>query len=87
MSYACSYEVPATIDMYREVLRRDSSNAQAKNGLSQIAAYYEKAARAALNNGLYTATDEFIDKGLRADPGNQNLASMKGELAKKEKGG
>jgi serine/threonine-protein kinase PpkA len=75
------------IDMYREVLRRDSSNAQAKNGLGQIAAYYEKAARDALRNGLFTATDEFIDKGLRAEPNNQNLTSLKTELAKKEQGG
>ncbi len=75
------------IDMYREVLRRESSNAQAKNGLAQIAGYYEKAARDALKNGLFTATDEFIDKGLRADPNNQNLVSLKVELVKKEKGG
>jgi len=75
------------IDMYHEVLRRDSSNAQAKNGLTQIGAYYEQAARTALNQGLFTATDEFIDKGLRADPSNQSLVSLKGELAKKEKGG
>ena len=75
------------IDMYREALRRDSSNAQAKRGLAQIATYYEQAARTALNQGLFTATDEFIDKGLRADPGNQNLASLKAELAKKEQGG
>jgi serine/threonine-protein kinase PpkA len=75
------------IDMYREVLRRDSSNAQAKNGLAKIASYYEQAARDALKNGLFTATDEFIDKGLRADPGNENLAGLKVELAKKEQGG
>ena len=75
------------IDMYREVLRRDSSNAQAKTGLTQIGVYYEQAARTALKQGLFTATDEFIDKGLRADPGNQNLASLKAELAKKEQGG
>ncbi len=75
------------IDMYREALRRDSSNAQAKRGLAQIATYYEQAARTALNQGLFTATDEFIDKGLRADPNNQNLVSLKVELAKKEQGG
>ncbi len=75
------------IDMYREALRRDSSNAQAKAGLAKIASYYEQAARDALKNGLFTATDEFIDKGLRADPANQNLAALKVELAKKEQGG
>jgi len=75
------------IDMYREVLRRDSSNAAAKQGLAQIAGYYEQAARDALKQGLYTATDEFIDKGLRADPNSENLAKLKTELASKEKGG
>ena len=75
------------IDMYREALRRDSSNAQAKAGLAKIASYYEQAARDALKNGLFTATDEFIDKGMRADPANQNLAALKVELAKKEQGG
>jgi hypothetical protein len=72
------------IDMYREILRRDSSNAAAKQGLSQIAGYYEQAARDALKQGLYTATDEFIDKGLRADPNSENLAKLKTDLAKKE---
>jgi hypothetical protein len=75
------------IDMYREVLRRDSSNAVAKQGLAQIAGYYEQAARDALKQGLYTATDEFIDKGLRADPNSENLAKLKTELASKEKSG
>ena len=75
------------IDMYQEVLRRDSSNAQAKQGLAKIATYYEHAANEALKNGLYTATDEFIDKGLRADPRDENLAKLKTDLAKKEKGG
>lgn len=75
------------IDMYREVLRRDSSNADAKKGLAQIAGYYEQAARDALKQGLFTATDEFIDKGLRADPNSENLAKLKTELAAKEKSG
>ena len=75
------------IDMYHEVLRRDSSNAAAKQGLAQIAGYYEQAARDALKQGLYTATDEFIDKGLRADPNSENLAKLKIELASKEKSG
>jgi serine/threonine-protein kinase PpkA len=75
------------IDVYREVLRRDSSNAQAKSGLAKIAAYYEQAARDALRNGLFTATDEFIDKGLRADPNNQTLVGLRAELVKKEQGG
>jgi serine/threonine-protein kinase PpkA len=75
------------IDMYREVLRRDSSNSDAKQGLAQIAGYYEQAAHDALKQGLYTATDEFIDKGLRADPASENLAKLKTELAKKEQGG
>jgi len=75
------------IDMFQEVLRRDSSNAQARQGLAKIAAYYEQAARDALKNGLYTATDEFIDKGLRADPRDENLAKLKTQLAQKEKGG
>ncbi len=75
------------IDMYREILRRDTSNADAKQGLSQIAGYYEQAARDALKQGLYTATDEFIDKGLRADPTSENLAKLKADLAKKEQGG
>lgn len=75
------------IDMYREVIRRDSSNADAKQGLTQIAGYYEQAAHDALKQGLYTATDEFIDKGLRADPNSENLAKLKTDLAKKEQGG
>jgi serine/threonine-protein kinase PpkA len=75
------------ISQYNEVLRRDPGNARATQGLSQIAAFFGQAARGALNNGLDTATDDFIEKGLRADPKNAGLLKLKAELAKAKKGG
>jgi serine/threonine protein kinase len=74
------------IDMFHEVLKRDSANAQAAQGLAQVGVFFEQAARGALKNGLYTATDEFIEKGLRADPNNAGLQKLKTELAKAEQG-
>jgi serine/threonine protein kinase len=75
------------IDLFREALRRDPGNERASRGLATVAAFYEKAARGALRNGLYTATDEFIQKGLRADPNQAGLLQLKTELAKAERGG
>ncbi len=75
------------IDLFREALRRDAGNTRAQQGLAAVAAFYEQAARGALRNGLYTATDEFIQKGLRADPNHGGLLKLKTELAKSERQG
>lgn len=82
-------EFPAgdnAIDLFLEAVKREPGNARATQGLAQVAAYYENGARAALKNGLYTATDEFIQHGLRADPKNAGLLKLKAELAKAEQG-
>ena len=70
------------IDMFQEVIRRDSGNTKATQGLAQIATYYLQAADSAHKRGLNTATDDFIDKGLRADPNNASLLKLKEQLAK-----
>ncbi len=74
------------IDLFLEATKREPGNATATQGLAQIAAFYEQAAGGALKNGLYTATDEFIQKGLRADPKNAGLLKLQADLAKAEKG-
>ena len=70
------------IDFFHEVLRREAGNVRATQGLAKIAAFYESSARSALKNGLDTATDEFIDDGLLADPNHAGLLKLKAELAK-----
>lgn len=72
------------IDMFQEVNRRDPGNAKAIQGLTQIATYYLHAADSAHQRGLNTATDDFVDKGLRADPNNAQLLKLKEQLAKDE---
>lgn len=74
-------------DLFMEALKREGGNARATKGLAQIAVFFEQAADGALKNGLYTATDEFIQKGLRADPKNVGLLKLKAELAKTQQGG
>jgi hypothetical protein len=89
-NYGEKLDFPAgenAIDMYQEALRRDPGNARAAKGLEQIAGFFEQAATGALRNGLYTATDEFIGKGLRADPKNAALLKLKADLAKAEQNG
>ena len=75
------------IDLFHEALRREPGNPQATQGLAQIASFYESGARFALQQGLYTGTDELIEKGLRADPNSAGLQKLKTELAKAQKGG
>ncbi|MBS0569158.1 MAG: serine/threonine protein kinase [Proteobacteria bacterium] len=73
-------------DLFLEARKRDPENGRAAKGLEQIAAFFVNAANSALKNGLYTATDEFIKKGLRADPKNAALLKLKSQLAKAEAG-
>jgi len=68
------------IDLFREVLRREPGNAAATQGLTRIAAFYERGARSALQRGLDTGADELIEKGLRAAPGDAALLKLKAEL-------
>ncbi len=89
-NYGEKLDFPAgdnAIDIYQEVLQRDPGNDRATKGLAQISAFFEQAASGALRNGLYTATDEFIGKGLRADPKSPALLKLKTDLAKAEQGG
>ena len=69
------------IDLFREVLRREPGNAAATQGLTRIAAFYERGARSALDRGLNTGADELIEKGLRAAPTNEGLLKLQKELA------
>jgi serine/threonine-protein kinase PpkA len=75
------------IDLFHEALKREPGNQQAAQGLAQIASFYESGARFALQQGLYTGTDELIEKGLRADPNSAGLQKLRTELAKAQKGG
>jgi len=68
------------IDLFREVLRREPGNAAATQGLTRIAAFYERGARSALQRGLDTGADELIEKGLRAAPGDAALLKLRAEL-------
>ncbi|MEO8803106.1 MAG: protein kinase [Rudaea sp.] len=72
------------IDVFQEVVRREPGNEKANQGLAQISTYYLNAAQSALKRGLNTATDDFVDKGLRADPKNAELLKLKAQLAKSE---
>jgi len=76
------------IDVYQEVIRRDPTNARAMKGLSEVAAFYERGARLALEHGSDpTGTAELVEKGLRADPKNAALLKLKQDLAKAQQGG
>lgn len=74
------------IDMFQEVVRREPENAKANQALAQISAYYLSAAQSTLKRGLNTATDDFVEKGLRADPKNAELLKLKAQLVKSGQG-
>ena len=74
------------IDLFREALKRDPGNAQARQGLQRIAEFYANGAQSALKNGLYTGADVLVESGLRADPKNAALLQLKAQLAKAEGG-
>jgi serine/threonine-protein kinase PpkA len=88
--YGEKLDLPAgdnAIDLFQEALKREPGNARAAKGLAQIAAFYGQGARTAFKNGLYTGTEELVEKGLRAEPGNAELLKLKADVAKAEQGG
>jgi serine/threonine-protein kinase PpkA len=88
--YGDKLDFPAgdnAIDLFHEALKRDTGNARATKGLAQIATFYQQGARTAFDHGLYTGTEELLEKGLRADPNNAQLLKLKADLAKAEQGG
>ena len=88
--YGDKLDFPAgdnAIDLFREALKREPGNTRATKGLVQIATFYQQGARTAFDHGLYTGTEELLEKGLRADPKNAQLLKLKADLAKAEQGG
>jgi serine/threonine-protein kinase PpkA len=88
--YGDKLDFPAgdnAIDLFHEALKREPGNVRATKGLAQIAAFYQQGARTAFDHGLYTGTEELLEKGLRADPKNAQLLKLKADLAKAEQGG
>ncbi len=74
---------------YREVLALDSDNAEARAGLAQIAAEYEKLAQARRDNGALQESLLPIEKGLEVMPDHAGLLALRqdvrAELAEQEK--
>lgn len=72
-------------DMFQEALKRDPGNQRATQGIAREVAFYVEYARLQIRNGYYSAAENLIDNGLRADPKNQELLQLKQSVVKARK--
>lgn len=75
-------EPPGTnaMEAYQRVLELDANNAEARQGLTDIADTYEKLARESLVNGNSEESKTLVTEGLKADPEHPGLAQLRDQI-------
>jgi hypothetical protein len=75
-------EPPGTnaLEAYQRVLELDANNAEARQGLTDIAGTYEELARESLVKGDSEETKTLVTEGLRADPEHPGLAQLRDQI-------
>ena len=67
---------------YKKVLKLDPGNQEAQNGLKEIVAFYLRRAVSYNEEGSYGLSLDFIYRGLKVEPQNTELLSLKGQVLK-----
>lgn len=75
------------VDLYRKVLSIEPGNAQAQRGLSQVAAYYLKSAKALCDRVIWSQCRNLAADGLKAEPDNTELKALMEHAEKQALGG
>lgn len=65
---------------YNAVLSLDPGNAEALDGIQQIANRYVALTHLAIDRGRYSSAQTYIDRGLTVVPGHPGLSMLQGEL-------
>jgi len=73
----------SAVDLYRKVLEIEPGNARAREGLSEVAAFYQRSAQAMCDRTLWTNCRTLASDGLKADPDSEALKALR-DLAEKE---
>ena len=68
------------LEAYRKVLELDATNADALQGIGNIAASYEALAQERLSEGDIDESKLLVAQGLAADPENSELKQLKKQL-------
>ena len=68
------------LEAYKKVLEIDATNADALQGIGNIAASYEALARERLEEGDIDESKLLVTQGLTADPENSGLTQLKKQL-------
>jgi tetratricopeptide (TPR) repeat protein len=68
------------MDAYNQILEIDPYNSKAKQGLQDIANYYEQRAKELLQQGNLDVTKKHIERGLLAYPSDPELLQLKKKL-------
>lgn len=69
-------------DHYREVLRRDPGNTQARHGIRAIAGRYAALAEAKLAQGDLATAQRYVQRGIDVQPRSQDLLRLKDEIGR-----
>jgi serine/threonine-protein kinase PpkA len=75
------------VDLYRKVLLMEPDNAQARDGLAKIAAYYLKSAQALCNREIWSQCGSIAADGLKAAPDDAELKALREKAEQRSRGG
>ncbi len=67
---------------FREVLRMDPRNVEARKGIGRIADAYGRLADSEISRSEYEKAKVYVDKGLKVSPKNAHLSELEKELAR-----
>ena len=67
--------------LYQQVLQIDPQNEAAREGLREIVQRYVWLARRAFELGEYRRVEQYTERGLRLEPGNEDLRALERLLA------
>jgi len=73
-------------DIYREILKRDPGNAQAREGIARVAERYERLARLSRSRGETQKAQRYVAAGLKVSADQPGLLALQAEMAAAQTG-
>lgn len=77
----------SAVDLYRKVLEIEPDNVRAREGLADVAAFYQRSAQAMCERSLWTNCRTLANDGLKALPDSEPLKALRDQADREALGG